>query len=529
MRILIADKLAQEGIDLLSAVDGVEVDQKVGLSEEELSEIVKDYDGMVVRSGVQVTAKVLENPGNLRAVARAGVGVDNIDLVAATAKGVLVMNSAEASTITTAEHAFAMLMALARNIGPAYKRMSEGGWDRNKFVGTQLAGKTLGIVGFGRIGRTVAERALAFDMKVLAFDPVMNAEEALGGRVKLYNEFKDMLPELDFISFHVPLNDHTRGMLGKETFPLCKPNLKIVNAARGGVVDIEALIEALDNEQVGGAAIDVFEKEPPSEECPLRAHPKVLVTPHLGASTKEAQKAVSLGACEQLLQYLQGTDLRGAVNAPGVRMDLEPIQRKFVDLVERMAKLIGVVCDDGFKRLNVALDGEQLVSAAQTLERVALAKVLAQSIEGVNLVNASPFASERGIQVTTTIKDEHNPNPRVTLEIETSQKTRTITGSIYSDGNPRILDVDGFHMDVIPEGSIVVIKNDDRPGMIGIVGTTTGEANLNVADMAISRNDEHAMMVLKVDGDPSGVIEKLRDCDGILRAESLQFGELTTL
>ncbi|MEX2387678.1 MAG: hydroxyacid dehydrogenase, partial [Phycisphaeraceae bacterium] len=282
-KVLAADKLAKQGLEFIQSQADAELVNKPGLSEDELAAIVGEHDAMIVRSGVTVTAKVLENPGRLKVIARAGVGVDNIDLAAATAKGILVVNTAEANTITTAEHAFALMLAMARNIGPAYKTMNAGGWDRSKFQGRQMAGKTLGIVGFGRIGQAIAERALAFEMDVVAYDPFINAETMLDGRVKMFKDFTDMLPECDLATFHVPLNDQTRGMLGKETWKLAKPGLMVINAARGGVIDEEDLIDALESGQCGGAALDVYTSEPPAEDSPLRTHPKVLVTPHLGA------------------------------------------------------------------------------------------------------------------------------------------------------------------------------------------------------------------------------------------------------
>ncbi|MHC4994365.1 MAG: hydroxyacid dehydrogenase [Planctomycetota bacterium] len=340
INILVGDKLADAGLEYLNSLDGVSVDVKTGLSEDELCSIVGNYDGLVARSKPVVTAKILANPGKLKAIARAGVGVDNIDLDAATKNGVLVMNSAEASTITTAEHAFALMLALARNIGPAYKRMSEGGWDRNKFVGMELEDKTLGVVGFGRIGQTMARKAVGFGMKVLAFDPVYNAESALDGQVKIIKKLEDLVSQVDVLSFHVPLNDHTRNMLNADLFTHAKPGLLVVNAARGGVIDLEALKDAIESGQCGGAAIDVYEKEPLEEDSDLRGNPKILLTPHLGASTSEAQEGVSTHACSQIYEYLSGQGLRGAVNASGVRLDLDPTQAAYLDLEQRMAKLI---------------------------------------------------------------------------------------------------------------------------------------------------------------------------------------------
>lgn len=523
IRILIGDKLAQEGLDYLNSFDGVQVDIKTGLSEEELIKTVVDYDGMVIRSGVKMTPATLENPGRLKAIARAGVGVDNIDLTAATKSGIMVMNSAEASTITTAEHAFALLMSLARNIGPAYKTMSEGGWDRNKYVGTQLAGKTIGIVGFGRIGQTVAKFALGLDMNVIAFDPVFNAETAFDGKVKLYKSFDEMVPLLDAISFHVPLNEHTRSMLNKDRFAKAKPGLLVINAARGGVVDIPDLLEALDAGQCAGAAIDVYESEPPAEDDPLRTHPKVLCTPHLGASTSEAQTAVSTHACMQLLEFLKGEGLRGAVNAPGVRLDLDPTQLKYLDLSKRMASLLGLMCEDGISDITVTLQGKTIAGAANTIERMTLVELLNQQLnDPVNLVNATLIAEQRNIKIRCVIEEEPRANCRLIIEVKSGDKTRRIVGSIYADGLPRVLEVNGYHMDMVPAGHMMLVQNNDQPGMIALVSKTLGDAGINIADMAISRRGDTALMVLKIDtATTKEQIDSLRSQDGILKVAGL--------
>jgi len=528
IKILVGDKLAKKGLEYLNSFENVAVDVKTGLSEDELTAIIGGYHGLIVRSGVQVTAKVLAKPGSLKAIARAGVGVDNIDLEAATKAGVLVMNSAEASTITTAEHAFALLMALARNIGPAYKTMADGGWDRGKFVGTQLSGKTLGVVGFGRIGRTVAERALVFGMNVVAFDPMYNAETALDGRVKLYKKFDEMLGELDFISFHVPLNDHTRGMLDREAFAKCKDGVMVINAARGGIVDIPSLLEALDSGKCGGAAIDVYESEPPAEDDPLRTHPKVLVTPHLGASTTEAQEAVSTDACAQILEYLRGEGVRGAVNLGGVRLDLDPQQTKFVDLAERMAKLVAPMCEQGIGDVSVTLEGETLSGAASTIERMALIALLQSSMDDpVNLVNVQLIARQRGIKHRTTLVDEKRNTPKVTLEIASGEKQRKITGSVFADGRPRVLEINGYGMDMVPAGPMLLLQNDDKPGMVGLIGTELGEAETNIADMALSRRDDTALMVLKLDAMPDAkLLNRLRARPGIFNATAVKLPAL---
>ncbi|MEX0654454.1 MAG: phosphoglycerate dehydrogenase [Phycisphaeraceae bacterium] len=528
-KVLAADKLAKQGLEFIQSQADAELVNKPGLSEDELAAIVGEHDAMIVRSGVTVTAKVLENPGRLKVIARAGVGVDNIDLAAATAKGILVVNTAEANTITTAEHAFALMLAMARNIGPAYKTMNAGGWDRSKFQGRQMAGKTLGIVGFGRIGQAIAERALAFEMDVVAYDPFINAETMLDGRVKMFKDFTDMLPECDLATFHVPLNDQTRGMLGKETWKLAKPGLMVINAARGGVIDEEDLIDALESGQCGGAALDVYTSEPPAEDSPLRTHPKVLVTPHLGASTVEAQQAVSVDAASSCLMYLRGDGVKGAVNAAGLRLDLSPVQTLFADLARRMTRLLGPMITEGIGDVSVEFSGQELGSAADALLRIALADLLNQHLSvPVNLVNVMHVAEQRNITAKSVKHEEGKFGPQLTLNVTGANgETRRIVGRVYEDRKPRVVEINGYHMDMIPAGDMVLVQNQDKPGIIGLVGNEFGQETVNIADMSISRRETAdgatALMVLKTDAPaPEALVNRLRARPGILKVAPIK-------
>ncbi len=533
-KILAADKLADEGLDYLRSQPDVELVNKPGLKEPELAAIAGEHDAMIVRSGVTVTAKVLENPGRLRIIARAGVGVDNIDLEAATSRGILVVNSAEASTITTAEHAFALLMALARNIGPAYKTMAEGGWDRNRFNGRQLSGKVLGVVGFGRIGRTVAERALAFGMQVVAYDPFYAQPTAMDGKVKMFPSFIDLAPHADILTFHVPLTDQTRGLLNRESFCKCRKGVLVVNASRGGVVDESSLIPAIDAGQCGGAALDVFESEPPTADNPLRKHAKILLTPHLGASTVEAQQAVSVDAAASCLSFLRGESIHGAVNAGGLRLDLDPIQLRFVDLAQRMAKLISPMITRGIASVTFELAGAELSPAAGTIERMSLVGLLQGHLDvPLNIVNVKHVAEQRGIKLATVKVEDPSgaskagphlaiiikgPAGAVDATTPHGDQTRRIVGRVYQDMRPRVVEINGYFMDIVPAGSMVLIQNQDVPGQIGMVGTEFGKAGVNIADMAISRRGDTALMVLKVDGDPpTNLIDGLKAKHGILK------------
>ncbi|MBH06455.1 MAG: phosphoglycerate dehydrogenase [Phycisphaeraceae bacterium] len=525
-KILAADKLADEGLAYIRAQDDAELTDRPGISEQELASIVGTFDGLIVRSGVQVSAKVFAKSGQLKAVARAGVGVDNIDLSAATEAGVLVMNSAEASTVTTAEHAFALMLALARHIGPAYKTMTEGRWERQAFQGIQLAGKTLGIVGFGRIGQAVAQRALAFDMKVIAHDPFINTPTMLNGTVKMYRNFTQMLPHADVVSFHVPLNNQTRGMLDAQAFSkYAKKGLLVVNASRGGIVDEQALLVAIDKGQCGGAALDVFSTEPPpADNGPggdpgLRNHPKILTTPHLGASTIEAQEAVSTDAAVALMEFLRGHGVRGAVNVSDLRMDLDPLQQRFVDLAQRMAHLVNPMLCGGIMGVTLELAGEALTAVEVTIERMALIGLLQPHMDArLNLVNVRHLAERRGIHLRTVhIEEQQIHGPQVALDVECPDRTHRIVGCVYSDMQPRVVEINGYRMDMIPAGNMILISNDDRPGMIGVVGTEFGNANVNIADMTLSRRDKRALMLLNVDDDlPQALIDGLAKRPGIL-------------
>lgn len=536
MKILVADKLADEGLDFLTQ-SGVSYDVKIGLKEPELASEIPNYDGLIVRSGAKVTARCLENPGRLRAIARAGVGVDNIDLDAATAKGILVLNTAAASTLSTAEHAWALLMSLARKIPLANQSLRTGELDwkkRNTFQGTQLAGKTLGVVGLGRIGQTVATRALAFEMKVLGYDPYYPNETALDGRVRMVKDFDEFLRQLDVITFHVPGGEQTRHLLNKERlFNVAKPNLLVVNDARGEVVDEYAVAEALQAKRIAGAALDVFETEPPAKDHPLFACPNAVVTPHLGASTDEAQTAVSVEACKAMVAFLQNGEIRGAVNAGGIRLDLPPDEAPFAKLASRIGALLSAYAEGGIKTITVRASGTKAPKHLNTLLRLAAVELLkAHLTDPVNVINVEHIARSRGIELVGI----HEPQPPaglvgdiVGIRVQSADgDSHRILGTVYADGLARVLRFDNFNVDMIPEGQMVVIENEDKPGVIGIVGTSFGDAGVNIADMVISRDIQpdgkaHALMVLKVDSPPDEALtNRLRARPGIRRVKCVK-------
>jgi D-3-phosphoglycerate dehydrogenase len=539
MKILVADKLADDGLAFLRE-SGVQFDVRTGLTEDELAGAVGDFEGLIVRSGAKVTGKVLQKPGKLRVVARAGVGVDNIDLDAATAKGVLVLNTAEASTLSTAEHALALMLSLARKIPQADRqlRSAELDWKkRTAFQGTQLAGKTLGVVGMGRIGRTVALRALAMEMNVLGFDPYYSADTALDGKVRLIKDFDEFLRQLDVITFHVPGGESTRHLLDRRRLnEVCRKGLLVINDARGEVLDEFALAEALKEGRIAGAAIDVFAKEPPPKDHPLFGLSNVVVTPHLGASTDEAQTAVSVDACKAVVAYLKSGEIRGAVNAGGIRLDLPPDEAPFAVLAARIGRLLAGYVEGGFKSITLRASGPRATRHMATFLRLATVELLDAHLDTpVNVINVEHLARGRGIELATI----EEPNPPaglvgdiVGIRVETtSGASHRILGTVYADGLPRILRVDGFTMDLVPSGQMVVIENRDQPGVIGLVGTSFGDAGVNIADMVISRDRKAdgsttALMILKTDSPPpEALLNRLRARPNILKVKSIPMPE----
>lgn len=515
MRILVADELAEEGLEFLKQ-SGIEFDVKVGLKEDALAATVGEYDGLIVRSGAKITAPVLANPGRLKAIARAGVGVDNIHLPTATARGILVMNTAAASTLSTAEHALALLLALARKIpaADAHVRSAPAKWSKSRYEGTQLAGKTLGVVGLGRIGTTVAARALAMEMKVLGYDPMISQAAVLDGRVRLIRDFDEFLSQLDVITFHVPLTPETRHLLNRERlFNKCRPNLLVINDARGEVVDEYALADALREKRIAGAAIDVFAKEPPPPDHPLLKLENAVLTPHLGASTEEAQTAVSVEACRAVVAYLTRGEIRGAVNAGDIRLDLPPDEAPFADLARRIGALLATLCDGGYKTITIRASGQRAPKLLPTLQRLAAVELLRPHLDmPVNVINVEHVASQRGIELLAVHESE--PPQGLVGDIvgvrasSANGESHRILGTVYADGLPRILRIDNFNMDMVPEGNMVIIMNRDQPGVIGLVGTTFGSSRINIADMVISREFQKdgsavAMMLIKTDSPPT--------------------------
>ncbi|MFQ5462877.1 MAG: phosphoglycerate dehydrogenase [Phycisphaerae bacterium] len=499
-RILVADKIADAGIDALKGAEGVEFDIRHGLSPDELAGIISEYDGILIRSAVKITQATLVRPGKLSAIARAGVGVDNVDLQAATEAGVLVLNTPDANTISTAEHTIAMILALHRRIPDAHAHVRQGAWKRSSFQGEQVAGKCLGIAGFGRIGRAVATRALALKMNVIAFDPFVSGEAALDGAVRLVGSLEELLAEADCVTLHTALSEETRGLIGREQLAKMKASARLINCARGALIDEAALADALNEDRIAGAALDVYQNEPPADS-PILSAKNVVLTPHLAASTAQAQRRVSIDAVEALLAYVLRGEIRSAVNVAGLPRSLSAKSRAFVDLCGRMGTVLSAWAHEGVERVSVTVYGEQLGELAPTLSLQALASIVGPHLDGrLNLVNAKEQATRRGIAVEHVVRSIGEDRPEsIAVGIGIGDARHEIEGTVLTDRLPRILSIDGYRMEIVPERCMALIFNDDKPGVIGLVGQMCGEAGINIADMALSRRGDTALMVLKLD------------------------------
>ncbi|HEX8129574.1 MAG TPA: phosphoglycerate dehydrogenase [Pyrinomonadaceae bacterium] len=508
IKILVSDDVSESGLEPLRAA-GFTVDKRTGLKPEELREIIRDYDGLVVRSETKVTAALMDDAVRLRAIGRAGVGVDNIDVPAATARGIIVMNAPDGNTMTTAEHTLALLLALARRVPQAHASLQDGRWERKKFVGVELRGKTLGVVGLGRIGRVVANRARGFEMKVVAFDPFVAPEQARDMELELA-PLEEVCARADFLTVHTPLTAETRGIIGAREFACMKPEVRIINCARGGLIDERALYEALKEGRVAGAALDVFEEEPPTQDNPLLQCDGVITTPHLGASTKEAQEGVAVTVAEQMRDYFQTGALRGAVNTPALGAQELHTLSPYLVLAERLGRFQAQLLDEAVREVRIEYAGELAELEAAPVTRAFLAGLLRDMSARVNVVNAFLIAEERGITVTTsyTRGAGHELSPAITTRVVTTGGEQSVSGALFgsggasgSSGDGRITEINGFRIEAIPSGHMVVTRNRDVPGVIGRVGTILGAHGVNVSRFHLGRRERggEAMAVIETD------------------------------
>ncbi len=503
-KILVTDEVTDSGLQPLRNA-GFTVEKQTGLAPESLREALRDCHGLVVRSETKVTAELMDAAPTLRVIGRAGVGVDNIDVPAATARGIVVMNAPDGNTITTAEHTIALLIALARRVPQANSSLKAGRWERKSFIGVELQRKTLGIVGLGRIGRVVAGRARAFGMNVVAYDPFMSPEQARDLEIELA-PLDDVFARADFLTVHTPLTPDTKGIVGREAFSKMKRGVRIINCARGGLVDEGALFEAIQSDVVAGAALDVFEQEPPPVDHPLLALEKVIVTPHLGASTTEAQEGVAFTVAEQMRDYLLTGALRGAVNVPALgAKELNALQ-PYITLAESLGRFQAQLVDSGVREVRLEYAGEIVDLDAAPVTRSFLASLLRDVSARVNVVNAFLIAEERGIHVTTTyLRAATDSAPAIRTHVITSIGEQTLAGTIfgYSGGGRegRITEINGFHIEAVPHGHMLVLRNRDVPGVIGRVGTILGEHGVNISHFHLGRRERggEAMAVIEID------------------------------
>lgn len=506
-RVLVSDPLSEKGIDVLKRC--ADVDVKTGLSPEELKKIIGDYDALVVRSQTQVTADIIEAGKNLSVIGRAGVGVDNIDLNAATERGIIAVNSPTGNTTSAAEHAIALMFALARHIPNANASLKSGEWKRSKFMGTELRGKTLGIIGLGNVGAEVARRAHGLEMNLIGYDPFVSSEHASNLHVTI-KELDDILKEADFITLHIPLLESTKGLIGEERLKIVKPGVRIINTARGGLIDEEALLKALDDGRVAGAAVDVFPVEPCTDSI-LFDHPAIIATPHLGASTKEAQSLAAIEVANQIIDVFNGKPARYAVNAPFISSDAMPVLAPYLKTANTIGNLASYLGDGQVKDILINYQGEISEYDTKTLKAIILGGLLDRlTEERVNLVNANLIAAKRGIKIAEQKEAEcDNYANLITLTVNTTTGSITVSGTVMR-GETHIVQVNDFWIDIVPTGGYFLFcDHTDRPGLIGSVGVITGEADINISYMHLSRQQPRgkALMILALD---EPVSEELR-------------------
>lgn len=527
-KILVADDVSESGLEPLRAA-GFAVEKRTGLPLDELREALRDVDGLVVRSETKVTSDLMNAATRLRVIGRAGVGVDNIDVPAATERGIVVMNAPDGNTITTAEHTIALLVSLARRVPQANSSLRQGRWDRKRFIGVELQGKTLGVLGLGRIGRVVASRARAFGMNIVAFDPFIAPEQARDLELEIV-PLDEVFARADFLTVHTPLTQETRGIVGQEAFSKMKRGVRIINCARGGLVDERALLSAIKEGIVAGAALDVFEEEPPPADHPLITLEEVIATPHLGASTREAQEGVALTVAEQMRDYLSTGALRGAVNVPALgAQELNALQ-PYITLAESLGRFQAQLVDEAVREVRLEYAGEVAELDAAPVTRAFLAGLLRDVSARVNVVNAFLIAEERGISVTAAYKRAGSDfAPAIATRVVTTKGEEMVAGTLFGgmgqrrDG--RITEINGFRIEAIPHGHMLVTRNRDVPGVIGRIGTMLGEHSVNISRFHLGRRERggEAMAVIETDAPLNkDALDDLRSFDQVISAKQIE-------
>jgi len=525
-KVLISDALSPAAVQIFKDRGlAVEFQPKLGADQHKLASLINGFDGLAVRSATKVTSALLERARSLRVIGRAGIGVDNVDIPAATARGIIVMNTPFGNSITTAEHAITLMLALARQIPQADASTQAGKWEKNRFMGVEITSKTLGIIGCGNIGSIVANRAIGLKMKVIAFDPFLSPERAQDLGVEKVS-LDELLQRADFITLHTPLTDKTRNVIDARSLATMKKGVRIVNCARGGLVDEQALRAALDAGHVAGAAFDVFTQEPATENA-LFGHPNVVCTPHLGAATTEAQENVALQIAEQMSDYLLRGAISNAVNFPSITAEEAPRLRPFIELAEKLGSFAGQLTETGIKRVHLSYEGEVAGMNTQALTSSAIAGLLRPMLQEVNVVSAPGVAAERGIIIEETTRAAlHDYESLITVSVETERQSRFVSGTVFADGRPRIVNIKGIRMDAGFAPSMIYITNLDKPGFIGRFASVLGEAGINIATFHVGRDvpGGNAIALIEIDGElPTPVLAAVRALPQVQQARLLKF------
>jgi D-3-phosphoglycerate dehydrogenase len=525
-RVLISDALSPAAVQIFKD-RGIEAEfqPELGKDRDKLAEAIDGYDGLAIRSATKVTPKVLERATSLKVIGRAGIGVDNVDIPAATARGVIVMNTPFGNSITTAEHAITLMLALARQIPQADASTQAGKWEKNRFMGVEITGKTLGIIGCGNIGSIVADRACGLKMKVIAYDPYLSPERAKDLGVEKV-ELADLFRRADFITLHTPLTDKTKNIIDARAIAAMKPGVRIINCARGGLVDEPALRAGLDSGKVGGAAFDVFTEEPATAN-PLFGHPNVVCTPHLGAATTEAQENVALQIAEQMAEYLLRGAISNAVNFPSITAEEAPKLKPFVALAEKLGSFAGQLTESSITKVQITYEGAVAQMKTKALTSAALSGLLRPMLGDVNVVSAPVIAKERGMIIEETTREaEGDYESLITLTVTTERQTRHVSGTVFADGRPRIVNIKGIRMDAEFGPSMIYITNLDKPGFIGKFSSTLGDAGINIATFHVGREAPggNAIALIEIDGEmPPDVLAKVQALPQVQQAKPLRF------
>ncbi len=525
-KVLISDKMDPLAEQIFKE-QGVEVDIKTNLTPDELKAIIGNYDGLAIRSSSKVTAEILKAPGKLKVIGRAGIGVDNVDVPKATEAGVIVMNTPFGNAITTAEHAIAMMMALARDIPQASASTHAGKWEKSKFMGVELYGKTLGVVGCGNIGSIVASRGLGLKMKVIAFDPFLTPERAVEIGVEKV-ELEEIFRRSDFITLHTPLTDKTKGIIDKNSMAKMKKGVRIINCARGGLIVESDLKDALDSGHVAGAALDVFEVEPATAN-PLFGHEKVICTPHLGASTTEAQVNVAIQVAEQISDYLNSGAVTNALNMPSISAEEAPKLKPYAKLAEALGSMAGQITSSGIKSIGIEYLGHVATLNVKPLTAAVIAAVLQPMMEGVNMVSAPMVAKSRGIEIAETRNENGGGlDTAIRVTLKTEKRTRSVTGTLFAGSEARIVNIEGVPIEAALTPYMLFIRNEDKPGLIGGLGTLLGDAKINIADFRLGRRivdgGHEAVALVSIDSEISkDLFAKIEALPSVTTAKRLRF------